>query len=129
MTQPLQARIAAALAQVIHPRTGTDVVTAEMVRDIGTTTSGKVRLTVLLSPNDPASLVRDVRQAVEQVEGVTEVRVDVKDASAPASEPVRTHAAAPSGAPRALPVMNAAPPPAARSSAPTPVSYPELGRI
>ena len=128
MTQPLQTRIAAALAQVIHPRTGTDVVTAEMVRDIGTTTSGKVRLTMLLSPNDPASLVRDVRQAVEAVEGVTEVRVDVKDASAPSSGPAHTHAAPPGGAPRALPVMNAAPPPAARS-APTPVSYPALGRI
>jgi ATP-binding protein involved in chromosome partitioning len=128
MTQPLQARITAALAQVIHPRTGTDVVTAEMVRDIGTTTSGKVRLTMLLSPNDPASLVRDVRQALEAVDGVTEVRVDVKDASAPASE---SHAHGPpsGGAPRTLPVMNAAPPAAARSSAPTPVSYPALGRI
>jgi ATP-binding protein involved in chromosome partitioning len=128
MTQPLQARITAALAQVIHPRTGTDVVTAEMVRDIGTTTSGKVRLTMLLSPNDPASLVRDVRQALEAVDGVTEVRVDVKDASAPASA---SHAHGPpsGGAPRTLPVMNAAPPAAARSSAPTPVSYPALGRI
>jgi ATP-binding protein involved in chromosome partitioning len=128
MTQPLQARVAAALAQVIHPRTGTDVVTAEMVRDIGTTTSGKVRLTMLLSPNDPASLVRDVRQALEAVEGVTEVRVDVKDASAPASEPAPSHGAPPGGAPRTLPVMNAAPA-AARPSAPTPVSYPTLGRI
>ena len=93
MTQPLQARVAAALAQVIHPRTGTDVVSAEMVRDIGTTTSGKVRLTMFLSPNDPASLVRDVRQAVEAVEGVSEVRVDVKDASAPASAQGRARAA------------------------------------
>ena len=128
MTQPLQARVAAALAQVIHPRTGTDVVTAEMVRDIGTTTSGKVRLTMLLSPNDPASLVRDVRQAIEGVEGVTEVRVDVKDASAPPTDTAPAHGA-PGGAPRTLPVMNVAPPAAARSSAPTPVSYPALGRI
>ena len=130
MTQPLQARVAAALAQVMHPRTGTDVLTAEMVRDIGTTTSGKVRLTMLLSPNDPASLVRDVRQAIEAIDGVTEVRVDVKDASAPPAPPgAHTHAPPPGGAPRTLPVMNAAPPPAARSSAPTPVSYPALGRI
>src|SRR5690349_4417409 len=104
MTQPLQARVAAALAQVIHPRTGTDVLTAEMVRDIGTTTSGKVRLTMLLSPNDPASLVRDVRQAIEAVDGVTEVRVDVKDASAPSAPAERAHAPAPAGAPRTLPV-------------------------
>ena len=131
MSQPLQARIAAALAQVTNPRTGTDVVTAEMIRDIGTTRSGKVRLTMLLSPSDPASLVRDVRQAVEGVEGVTEVRVDVKDASAPESHPAshsHPQPSTPGGAPRTLPVMNAAPA-AARPSAPTPVSYPALGRI
>ena len=129
MSQTLQERIAAALARVTNPRTGTDVVAAEMVRDIATTTSGKVRLTMLLSPSDPATLVRDVRQAVEAVDGVTEARVDVKDASE-ANGGV-AHAPPPSHAPpaRALPVIPAAPAAAPRPSAPTPVSYPNLGRI
>jgi ATP-binding protein involved in chromosome partitioning len=130
MSETLQQRIAAALARVINPRTGTDVVTAEMVRDIGTTTSGKVRLTMLLSPADPATLVRDVRQAIEGIEGVTEVRVDVKDVSEVNGS--STHRAPPPPSPaaaRTLPVMNAAPAAAPRPSAPTPVSYPELGRV
>jgi ATP-binding protein involved in chromosome partitioning len=129
MSQTLQERIAAALARVTNPRTGTDVVAAEMVRDIATTTGGKVRLTMLLSPSDPATLVRDVRKAIEAVDGVTEARVDVKDASE--ANGGASHAPpAPSAQPaRALPVMNAAPAAAPRPSAPTPVSYPNLGRI
>ena len=130
MSQTLQERIATALAGVINPRTGTDVVVAEMIRDIATTTSGKVRLTMLLSPNDPATLVRDVRQAIEGIDGVTEVRVDVKDASEANGGTSHMTPPPPSpSAPRALPVMNAAPAAAPRPSAPTPVSYPHLGRI
>jgi ATP-binding protein involved in chromosome partitioning len=146
MTQTLQEGIAAALARVTNPRTGTDVMAAEMIRDIGTTTGGKVRLTMLLSSGDPATLVRDVRQAVEGVDGVTEVRVDVKDPSevgtrgrspqdaaphAPhaAQQPPHQPPPPPAHPPRTLPVMNTAPPAAPRPSAPTPVAYPSLGRI
>jgi ATP-binding protein involved in chromosome partitioning len=131
MSQTLQERITSALARVVNPRTGADVMAAEMVRDIATTTGGKVRLTMLLSPSDPATLVRDVRQAIEGVEGVVDVRVDVKDASetnggtVPAAPPPPR----PSHVPRELPVMNAAPAAAPRPSAPTPVAYPNLGRI
>jgi ATP-binding protein involved in chromosome partitioning len=128
MSQTLQEGIAAALAAVINPRTGTDVVSAEMVRDIATTTGGRVRLTMLLSPADPATLVRDVREAIERVDGVADVRVDVKDASEADGRAAQKQAPPP-GPARALPVMNAAPAAAPRPSAPTPVSYPTLGRI
>src|SRR5215211_836594 len=122
MSQTLQEWIAAALAAVINPRTGTDVVSAEMVRDIATTTGGRVRLTMLLSPADPATLVRDVREAIERVDGVADVRVDVKDASQADGRAAQKQAPPP-GPARALPVMNAAPAAAApRPSAPTPVS-------
>jgi ATP-binding protein involved in chromosome partitioning len=123
MTEPLQARIERALLQVRNARTGTDVVTASQVRDVATTPAGRVRLTLLLAANDDATLARDVRQAVEKVEGVADVRVDVKDASEGAAIP-------PAGAkPRAaLPVMDQKPA-AARVPAPTPVAYPNLGRI
>ena len=126
MSHSLQERIAVALGGVVNPRTGTDVVTAEMVRDVATTTAGKVRLTILLTPSDPATLVRDVREAIEGVDGVSEVRVDVKDASEMNG---RTAVPPPSAAARTLPVMNAAPAAAPRPSAPTPVAYPNLGRI
>ena len=129
MSQTLQERIAAALGSIVNPRTGADVVSSEMVRDVATTTAGRVRLTVLLAPNDPATLIRDVREAIERLDGVADVRVDVKDASEADSRQTAGHVPPPGGGARTLPVMNAAPAPAPRPSAPTPVAYPNLGRI
>jgi ATP-binding protein involved in chromosome partitioning len=91
------------------------------VRDIATTTTGKVRLTLLLAPGDDPALARSVRQAIEQIEGVTEVQVTVADAAA--FEAQRKPAS------RALPVMNQQPAAPQRVPAPTPVAYPNLGRI
>lgn len=130
MTKTLQERIATALRGVAHPSHGTDVLSAEAIRDIGTTTEGKVRLTVLLKATDDATLVRTVRDAVQGVEGVTDVRVDVKDPAQFASS-ATSAASAPAGAKppsRSLPVMEAAAAP--RNVAPPPqVKYPQLGRI
>ena len=118
MTENLNQRVANALSKIRNPRTGHDVVTDDMVRDVATTTGGKVRLTLLLDAADPATLVRDVRIAVERVEGVTEVRVDVKDAAEAPPAPAKS---------RTLPVMEQ--PAAPRASAPTPVAFPQLGHI
>jgi ATP-binding protein involved in chromosome partitioning len=142
----LQERIATALQGVAHPRLGTDVLTAETVRDIGTTLDGKVRLTVLLAASDDAELVRDIRDAVQAVDGVADVRVEVKDpaqygreqtaaekaanAEAAARQAPAAAPAAPPKAPRALPVMDTSPPAAPRNVAPpAPVAYPHLGKV
>ena len=133
MASTFQERIEHALRRVQNPRTRTDVVSGEMVRDIAITPDGKVRLTLLLDARDNASLVREVRHAVEQVEGVIEVRVGVKD---PSQESASSRSAAPAGGPpaggqapaRALPVMDQQPA-GGRVPAPTPVPYPTLGRI
>jgi ATP-binding protein involved in chromosome partitioning len=130
MSQNLQERITSALTRVLNPRTGSSVLAAEMVRDVALTTDGKVRLTLLLSPQDDATLVRQVRQAVEAVSGVTDVRVDVKDATERAKQgAVPPPGSAGPGQRRALPVMEAPRPPQPRAAAPTPVPYPRLGRI
>ena len=121
MAPTLQERIAAALGTVINPRTGTGVLDSEMVKDIGTTLDGKVRLTMVLDAGDDATLVRDVRQAVERVSGVTAVAIDVKDPRQGA--PKSRQAAA-----RTLPVMDDRPA-APRPSVPPPVTYPALGSI
>ncbi len=123
MPETLQQRIATALSKLRNPRTGHDIVTDDMVRDVATTTGGKVRLSLLLAADDPATLVRDVRLALERVDGVTEVRVDVKDAAAAAAQAAPKPAAS-----RALPVMDDRPA-APRPHAPTPVAYPNLGSI
>jgi ATP-binding protein involved in chromosome partitioning len=130
MADTLQRRITAALSNVRNARRGTDVVSGEMVRDVATTVEGRVRLTLLLSPDDDATLVRDVRQAIEGLDGVTDVRVDVEDAArAAARHAPPPPAPRPPGTGRALPTLDQAPKAPPRPSAPTPVAYPNLGRI
>ncbi|MDF1503372.1 iron-sulfur cluster assembly protein, partial [Roseisolibacter sp. H3M3-2] len=79
MSQPLQQRIATALGRVHNPRVGADVVSAEQVQDVAVSPDGKVRFTLLLDASDDATLVREARLAVERLEGVTDVRIDVTD--------------------------------------------------
>jgi ATP-binding protein involved in chromosome partitioning len=126
MPDSLHERIAKALLRVQNPRVGADVLTADMVRDVATTTAGRVRLTLLLTAADDAALAREVRRAVERVEGVTEVRIDVRD-------PVEFKAAAPPPPSRALPVIDAraaqGPMSAQMRPAPTPKPYPNLGHV
>jgi len=125
----LRARIVEALSGVRNPRTGHTVIEGASIRDLALTDSGKVRLTFLLDPQDPASLVREVRQTIEGVDGVTEVRVDVKDPGAHRAPPPQPQ---PQGHSRALPVMEAPRQPThgpQRVAPPTPVAYPNLGSI
>ena len=141
MSASLQERITDALSHVRNNRVGANVLEAEMVSDIATTTEGRVRLTLFLSPDDNATVVREVRQALQLVEGVTDVRVDVKDASQanaaprPTQQPAPQAAAGPPappkpGASRTLPVIGQEPQSQrAAVPAPTPVAYPHLGNI
>ncbi|HEX7123564.1 MAG TPA: Mrp/NBP35 family ATP-binding protein [Gemmatimonadaceae bacterium] len=122
MGQTLQERISAALGTVINPRTGENVVASDMVRDVATTLDGRVHLTMLLAPDDDATLVRDVRQAVERVSGVADVRIDVRDPRE--LERPKPRAASQ----RALPVMDQRPA-QPRPQVPPPTPYPHLGHI
>src|SRR5690606_2765113 len=136
MAQTLTELIDRALVTVVNQRTGKDVIAAEMVRDVATTRSGKVRLTLLLHPEDDAAIVREVRKAVAAVDGVSDVFIDVRDpaqqrkASAIAVEPP------PPTPSRQLPVMDAprasgghgGGAPAPRPPR-TPVAYPNLGKV
>jgi ATP-binding protein involved in chromosome partitioning len=148
VTRNLQERVTDALSRIRNNRVGTNVLEAEMIRDIATTTDGKVRLSLFLTPDDDATVVREVRQTLQQVPGVTDVRVDVKDASQ-ASKPqapagpvgaASKAAAAPSAsapppapksaASRTLPVMGQEPQSQrAAVPAPTPIAYPHLGKV
>ena len=122
MSTTLQQRIEQALGRIRSPRSTGSVLDDEMIRDVGTSVDGKVRLTVLLRGSDDPVVVLSVRQAVEQVDGVTDVRVDVRD---PAEFDKAPRAAS---QPRVLPVMDDRPA-APRPSAPVPVSYPHLGHV
>jgi ATP-binding protein involved in chromosome partitioning len=122
MPSTLQERLAQSLSKIRNPRTGADLFSTQQVRDIATTTTGRVRLTLLLAAQDDPALAKEVRQAVEQVQGVTDVELDVQAASAPSG-------GARAGGGRTLPVMDQAPAAPPRPAAPTPKHYPNLGRI
>jgi ATP-binding protein involved in chromosome partitioning len=79
MTNTLQARVAGALTNVRNPRAGRDVISAGMVQDLVVGVDGTVSFTFLLTRDDPAALVREARQAVREVEGVTAVRINVSE--------------------------------------------------
>ena len=141
MTANLQERVTDALSRIRNNRLGANLLESEMVSDLATTVDGRVRLTLFLTASDDATVVREVRHSLQQVPGVTDVRVDVKDASQahkapsrsePAPSPKQTAPAPPSRAAtsRALPVMGQEPQSQrAAVPAPTPVAYPQLGSI
>jgi ATP-binding protein involved in chromosome partitioning len=116
MATTLQERLASALSQIRNPRTGAGVYESQQLRDIATTVDGKVRATLQLDANDDPTLARQVRRAIESVQGVTDVQLEVRSGAAPARG-------------RSLPVMEqpaAAPP---RPAAPTPKHYANLGKV
>ena len=112
----VQARVERALAQLKNPRLARDVLSAGMVKDLAVDDAGQVTFTFVLTRDDPPTLAREARKAVQAVDGVAAVRVNVTDA-----------AAAPGGtaprqtAPRSTP--GSVPPP------PTPVEMPHLGKV
>ena len=106
----LRTRIENALRTVKHPRTGADVLTLGLVKDLTVDAAGAVEYTFQLGKDDPGALAREARKAVQAVPGVTAVRGQVREASAGARP--RT------GTPGAPPV-----PPA-----PTPDELPHLGK-
>ena len=139
MTETMQTRIAHALQAVVNPRTSEDVIHSGVIRDVAVSVEGRVRFTILLDAQDRASLVREVRQAAERVDGVSDVRVDVRDSSqssANSAVPPVSRGAPPSPPPafapatgRSLPVIGQEPKAKAVPPAPTPVTYRNLGRI
>ncbi len=111
--ESLETRVQQALTSLRHPRRETDVVAAGMVKDLSVE-DGAVAFTFLLGKDDPATLVRDARKTIQQVAGVTAVKINVVDPgarAAPAGPPLR-------GAPGPVP-----PPP------PTPDEIPNLGKV
>jgi ATP-binding protein involved in chromosome partitioning len=115
MAEPLEARVAAALARIQNPRLENDLLSAGMIRDLAVSPDGAVNFTFLLSPEDPATLVRQARAAVQQVEGVRPdaVKISVTNPTGPAKVTHGPPAGGEAGPP---------PPPAAPE-------MPNLGRV
>ena len=80
--EDLQRSVLAALSAV-GPE-GSDVVRTGQVHDLAVEPSGDVRFAVQLRSGDPSTLVRDLRAAVESIEGVGTVKVNVQLPQSPA---------------------------------------------
>jgi ATP-binding protein involved in chromosome partitioning len=79
MTQnELKEAVLTALTEVIHPHTGENMISGGYVKNLEILPDGEVRFAFALEPQDPGSLVRTARQAVEAVEGVGRVKVNVQ---------------------------------------------------
>ena len=107
MSESLEARVTAALARIRNPRLENDVLSAGMIRDLAVQPDGAVAFTFLLSPEDPATLVRQARSAVQGVEGVRKdaIKITVTNPSGPAKV---THGP-PQGGPPPAPAPPSAP--------------------
>jgi ATP-binding protein involved in chromosome partitioning len=115
VAESLEARVTAALAGLRNPRLDNDLLSSGMIRDLVVLDDGAVSFTFLLSPEDPATLVRQARAAVQEIDGVRRdaIKITVTNPAGPAKV---TH-----GPPQGVPA--AAPP------TPSGPEQPNLGRI
>ncbi|HEX3275185.1 MAG TPA: Mrp/NBP35 family ATP-binding protein [Gemmatimonadales bacterium] len=86
MAEALEAKVMAALAGIRNPRLENDLLSAGMIRDLAVTDQGGVSFTFLLAPEDPATLVREARSAVQAIDGVRrdEIKINVTKPAGPA---------------------------------------------
>lgn len=76
--EALKRSVLSALAAVRNPATGRDVVASGHVQNLVVTDDGEVRFTFQVRPDDEGSLVKEARAAVEDVEDVAGVKVNVQ---------------------------------------------------
>lgn len=74
----LRRSVMSALSRITHPTSGTDLVTGGQVQNMEVDEDGEVRFGFALRPDDPGELVKQARSAVEALEGVRAVKVNVQ---------------------------------------------------
>src|SRR5438045_354634 len=106
MATTLEARVAGALTNVRNPRVDNDVISAGMVHDLVVGSDGVVSLTFMLAADDPAGLVRETRAALREVNGVTDVKIEVVEPRTGSAS--RPHAHEPAATPPTAPAADLA---------------------
>ena len=79
--QAIKTDVEQTLGGITSPRHGSNLMSAGMVRDITVDAAGVVTFTFVLTREDPGSLARQARKAVEGVAGVTAVKMNVVDSA------------------------------------------------
>ena len=78
MTEMIKEAVLAVLSDIPSPSGQGDVLSRGQVRDLDVDDDGTVRFAFFMAPDDPGSLVKDLRAAAEGVSGVTAVKVNVQ---------------------------------------------------
>jgi len=68
----------AALARIKHPSSGRDLVAGGHVQHVEVDDDGQTRFQFQLRPEDPGDLVKEARAAVEGIDGVTGLKINVQ---------------------------------------------------
>lgn len=74
----LKQSVLTALSEVVHPDSGENLISGGYVQDLEIEPEGRVRFAFALRPDDPGRLVKEARAAVEGLEGVESVKVNVQ---------------------------------------------------
>jgi ATP-binding protein involved in chromosome partitioning len=74
----LRRSVMSALAKIAHPGSGRDLVAGGHVQNVEVDEKGAARFQFLLRPEDPGDLVKEARAAVEALEGITDVKINVQ---------------------------------------------------
>ena len=74
----LRRSVMGVLSRIAHPATGRDLIADGHVQNVEADDDGSVRFQFLLRPEDPADLVKQARAAVEGLEGVKDLKVNVQ---------------------------------------------------
>jgi ATP-binding protein involved in chromosome partitioning len=77
-SEDLRRSVMAALARIQHPGSGRDLVAGGHVQNLEVDEEGNARFQFLLQPQDPGDLVKEARAAVEAVEGIVQVKINVQ---------------------------------------------------
>lgn len=107
--EELRERVLSAFERIRHPTTGQDPLSAGKVQELTVDEDGKVHFQFVLTPDDPGTLVREVRSAIEAVAGVTKVKIDVKLPQTVQQAPQRGRTMRPGSVPAPTPAPNLIP--------------------
>jgi ATP-binding protein involved in chromosome partitioning len=83
----IRTRVLEALVTATAGNPGGDVLKKGQVRDLEIGDEGAVRFSFFMAPDDPGSLVKELRVAAEAVEGVESVKVSVQLPQTPSTPP------------------------------------------
>ncbi|HEY4319858.1 MAG TPA: Mrp/NBP35 family ATP-binding protein [Gemmatimonadales bacterium] len=111
MSETTMTAVRVALDSVVNPRTGQGLVASGMIEELTISDAGQPSFRLLLRRDDPATLVRQARQAITGV-GLPQPQIQVTD---PAGPPKATH-----GAPQSA---------QAQVPAPQPMAVPGVHRV